>query len=106
MNTNRNFIGFIWHAFWLALAETFAEKNVVLPALILFTGGTQTQVGILTSLMIGLPLFTQLLFAGYLTSKSRKKNFLLGGIYLRVFAFLGVGMSISFLTFSLPVTSY
>ncbi len=96
MSYDRNFIGFIWHAFWLALALTFAEKNVVLPGLILFAGGTQTQVGILTSIMIGIPLVTQLLFASYLTNKIFKKKFLLLGIYLRVFAFLGVGLSIFF----------
>lgn len=90
----RNFAGFIWHAFWLALAETFAEKNTVLPGLIILVGGSQTEVGILTSIMIGVPLFSQIVFASYLTNKPLKKNFLLGGIYLRVFAFAGVGLSI------------
>jgi len=96
MIKNRNFFGFSWHAFWLALAETFAEKNTVLPGLILLAGGTQNDVGILTSIMIGVPLFGQLLFAGYLTAKERKKKFLLLGIYLRVFAYAGVGFSIFF----------
>lgn len=96
MAQNRNFRGLIWHAFWLALARTFAEKNVVLPSLILFAGGTQVQVGILTSILIGVPLVTQIFFASYLTNKTFKKKFLLLGIYLRVFAFLGVGVSIFF----------
>ncbi len=96
MIKDKNFIGFIWHAFWLALSQTFAEKNVVLPGLILFAGGTQEHVGILTSIMIGIPLITQLLFASYLTNKTLKKKFLLWGIYLRVSAFLGVGLSIFF----------
>ncbi len=94
MNINRNFAGFIWHAFWLALAETFAEKNTVLPGLILLAGGTQTDVGILTSIMIGVPLFSQIIFASYLTNKPLKKKFLLGGIFLRASAFAGVAFSI------------
>ena len=102
MTQNRNFRGLIWHAFWLALAQTFAEKNVVLPGLILFAGGTQVQVGILTSIMIGVPLVTQIFFASYLTNKTFKKKFLLLGIYFRVFAFLGVGISIFFLRLFTP----
>jgi len=96
VKNNRNFLGFIWHAFWLALAETFAEKNTVLPGLILLGGGTQFDVGILTSIVIGVPLISQLAFASYLTNRELKKNFLLFGIYLRVSAFIGVAVSIYF----------
>lgn len=94
MIRDRNFLGFSWHALWLALAETFAEKNTVLPGLILLAGGTQNDIGILTSIMIGVPLFAQLIFAGYLTNKTSKKKYLLWGIYLRVFAYTGVALSI------------
>lgn len=104
MNEKRNFIGFIWHAFWLALAETFAEKNTVLPGLILLGGGTQSDVGILTSIMIGVPLISQLLFASYLTNKSKKKSFLLFGIYLRVIAFIGVALSIYYFEYFAETT--
>lgn len=86
----RNFYAFEWHAFWFALSKTFAETNTVLPALILIIGGTQFQVGILTSILIGIPLITQLIFAGYLNNKKLKKKYLLLGIYLRVLALLGV----------------
>jgi len=94
MKVKSNFFAFIWHAFWLALAETFAEKNIVLPGLILFAGGSQFDVGILTSIMIGVPLFSQFLFALFLTSKKYKKKFLLLGIYIRVASFIGVAVSI------------
>jgi len=86
---NRNFAAFIWHAFWLALANTFAERNTVLPGLILFVGGSQTEVGILTAITVGIPIVSQLAFAGYLSQKEYKKNYLLIGIYLRVGAFVG-----------------
>lgn len=85
----RNFLAFIWHAFWLALANTFAERNTVLPGLILFVGGAQLEVGVLTAITIGVPIFSQLAFAGYLSQKTYKKKFLLFGIYLRVAAFIG-----------------
>ncbi len=85
----RNFFAFIWHAFWLALAQTFAERNTVLPGLIILVGGSQIEVGILTAITVGVPIVSQLVFAGYLSQKKYKKKFLLLGIYLRVGAFLG-----------------
>ena len=93
-NEKRNFIAFNWHAFWLAIAQTFADKNTVLPGLILLSGGTQFELGLLTSIMIGIPMVSQLLFASYLTQKPKKKYFLLLGIYLRVFSFLGVALTL------------
>ena len=101
-NEKRNFFAFNWHAFWLALAQTFADKNTVLPGLILFAGGTQLEIGFLTSIMIGIPLISQLLFASYLTRKPLKKHFLLLGIYMRVIAFAGVVLSLSSLETSNP----
>lgn len=101
-NEKRNFFAFNWHAFWLALAQTFADKNTVLPGLILFAGGTQLEIGYLTSIMIGIPLISQLLFASYLTRKPLKKHFLLLGIYMRVIAFAGVVLSLSSLESSNP----
>ncbi len=93
-NEKRNYIAFNWHAFWLAIAQTFADKNTVLPGLILLSGGTQFELGLLTSIMIGIPMVSQLLFASYLTQKPKKKYFLLLGIFLRVFAFLGVALTL------------
>ncbi|MGK9475787.1 MFS transporter [Melioribacter sp. OK-6-Me] len=101
----RNFFSLIWHAFWLALAETFADKNTILPALILYAGGTQTDVGYLTSIMIGVPLLSQLFFAILLRDKPHKKNFLLAAIYLRVIAFAGAAYSI-FLIGQISTTSF
>lgn len=78
----------------MAFTETFTERNTVLPGLILFVGGSQTDVGILTTITIGIPLISQLLFAGFLSTKVVKKPFLLSGIYMRVFAYLGVGVTL------------
>jgi len=91
---NNNYYFFLWHAFWLALAKAFADTNTVMPSLILTSGGTQFHVGILTSIMVGVPLISQILFAGYISSKPKKKKFLLLGIYLRVTALAGVGITL------------
>ena len=93
-NVKRNFLALVWHGFFLALAQTFAEKNTVLPALILAVGGTQTTLGVLTSIVIGVPMLAQLIFAGFLNTKVYKKGYLVLGIILRVIAFAGLSVTI------------
>ncbi|MBI9083408.1 MAG: MFS transporter [Desulfobacterales bacterium] len=51
--------------------------------------------GVFTAISIGLPLIAQVLFAGFLAGRSRKKPFLLMGIYLRVLALAGMGYTLS-----------
>lgn len=91
----RNFVAFIWHALFLAFVTTFIDVNTVLSAFILTIGGTSLHVGLLTAISIGLPLATQLLFAGFLAGRPRKKPYLLAGIYLRVAALAGMGCTLS-----------
>jgi len=90
-NYKRNFYAFIWHALFLAFASTFIDVNTVLASFVLKIGGNSLHVGLLTGIYIGLPMITQLLFAGFLAGRSRKKPFLLLGIYLRVLALVGMG---------------
>ena len=94
-NYRRNFYGFIWHALFLAFAATFIDVNTVLSSFVLNIGGSSVHVGMLTAIYIGLPMITQLLFAGFLAGRSRKKPFLLVGIYLRVLALAGMGYTLS-----------
>jgi predicted MFS family arabinose efflux permease len=90
----RNYWAFIWHASWLALTVTFTEVNTVLPGLIVTAGGTKIHVGILTAIMVGVPMLAQLIFAGYLTPRIYKKPFLLAGINFRVLALLGIAWTL------------
>lgn len=90
-----NFCAFIWHALFLAFVSTFIDVNTVLSSFVLNIGGSSVHVGILTAIYIGLPLITQFLFAGFLSGRSRKKPFLLAGIYLRVLALAGMGYTLS-----------
>lgn len=91
----RNFFAFIWHGLFLAFVSTFIDANTVLSSFILNIGGSSVHVGILTGISIGLPMITQLLFAGFLSGRPRKKPFLLAGIYLRVLALAGMGYTLS-----------
>jgi MFS family permease len=84
----QNMIAFLWHAVLLAVTVAFTDINTVLPALILGVGGSELHLGILTGIMVGVPLAGQLLFAGFLHTRNRKKPFLLLGIYLRVFSLI------------------
>ncbi|MFO7881492.1 MAG: MFS transporter [Kosmotogaceae bacterium] len=86
----QNFLGFIWHAIFLALTMAFVEVNTVIPSMIMESGGGGFAVGLSTAIMVGIPLLVQLLFAGYLTTKPRKKPFLIFGIYLRIAALFGI----------------
>lgn len=104
LNEKRNFLAFAWHSLWLAFAQTFADRNTVLPGLILLVGGTKFQLGILTTILIGVPVFSQLLFAAFLSKKPKKKNYLLAGIYLRVLALGGVALTLSYFKAMSPST--
>ncbi|MFP4210395.1 MAG: MFS transporter [Alkalispirochaeta sp.] len=84
-----------WHAFFLAVTVSFTEVNTVMPALILEAGGEESLVGALTAVMVGLPLISQLIFAGFLHARHRKKPYLLLGINLRVVALAGAALGIA-----------
>lgn len=86
-----NFFSFLWHSLFLALAKNFMDINTIIPAMLISAGGTTTDLGILTAIMIGGASFMQIVFAGFLFRKVRKKKYLLAGIYLRVGALLGLG---------------
>jgi MFS family permease len=87
---------FYWHAFFLAVTTSFTEVNTVMPALVMAAGGTAVTVGALTAIMIGLPLVAQLVFAGFLSTRTHKKPFLLLGVNLRVAALAGGAAMIAF----------
>ncbi|MCF7806987.1 MAG: MFS transporter [Candidatus Marinimicrobia bacterium] len=105
VTTKRNYYAFVWHAILLAFTTTFTEINTVLPGMIVRSGGGHIHVGVLTAIMVGAPMLSQLLFAGLLTPKPRKKPFLLLGIYLRVGALLGVAWTLGRLSETDPAVT-
>ncbi len=94
-DSRHNFVAFLWHALFLAFVTTFIDVNTVFSSLILKIGGTSVHVGMLTGIAVGLPLITQILFAGFLAGRPRKKPFLLMGIYLRVLSLVGMGYTLA-----------
>ncbi|MDD4083007.1 MAG: hypothetical protein PHD05_06490, partial [Sphaerochaetaceae bacterium] len=74
---DRNYTGFLWHAIFLSLTTTFTEVNTVIPALILSIGGSSIHVGIVSAIVIGLPVVTKLFFSSFLSSRKMKKPYLL-----------------------------
>ncbi len=86
-----SYSGFMIHGIFLALAVTFTEINTVLPAMVVQAGGAAIHIGILSTIMTGLPLVSQLMFSPFLQSRKRKKPFLLGGIYARMISFYLIG---------------
>ncbi|WP_235598480.1 MFS transporter [Kosmotoga arenicorallina] len=91
MREKRHFIAFVWHASFLALTMAFVEVNTVLPSLVLKAGGNSFSIGLITAITTGIPLLVQIVFAGLLMARPKKKPFLLFGIYLRIFALAFMG---------------
>jgi MFS family permease len=89
--SRNNFRAFLWHAVFLALATNFMDIDTVIPSMLVNAGGNAFHIGILTAIMLGGASFFQLLFSGFISKYPVKRNFLLSGINLRIFALLALG---------------
>ena len=63
--SNHNFYSFLWHAGFLALAQSFMDVDTVIPSMLIDSGGKAIHIGVMTAIMMGGSSFTQLLFAPY-----------------------------------------
>jgi len=79
------------------------ELNTVLPNLIAGLTKSSIAFGGLYSIMLGAPLIFNLLFSHYLKRFELKKKFLLFGIYLRGFSFLGMSVTVFLFAKSNPL---
>ncbi len=96
--SNHNFYSFLWHATFLAFAKNFMDVDTVIPAMLVESGGTAMHIGIMTAIMLGGSSFTQLFFAPLLSNKQMKRNYLILGINVRIFALAGLGILLYLLT--------
>ncbi len=96
--SNHNFYSFLWHATFLAFAKNFMDVDTVIPAMLVESGGTAMHIGIMTAIMLGGSSFTQLFFAPLLSNKQMKRNYLILGINVRIFALAGLGILLFLLT--------
>jgi len=94
---------FIWHGFFLALTKSMLDLNTIFPALITSLVDSKTIFGLLYAIMLGVPFVFNIFFGHYLQSREFKKPFLLAGIYLRSFSFLGMTMVTYFLAAQKPL---
>jgi len=83
-NSKNNFIAFIWHGIFLALASNFMDVHTIIPSMLIKAGGNAIMLGILTAIMIGGASLMQIVFANYLSNHANKKKPLLIGINIRV----------------------
>jgi MFS family permease len=81
-----NYKAFIWHGIFLSLASNFMDVHTIIPTMLIKAGGNAISLGILTAIMMGGSGLMQIVFAGFLSNKTHKKNPLLLGINLRVIA--------------------
>ena len=86
----RVYIIFIWHAFFLAITMSMIDFNTVFPSLIISLTSSKIIFGAIYSVIFGVPLAFNIIFGHYLSSKEYKKKYLLLGINLRAFSFLGM----------------
>jgi hypothetical protein len=94
----RNFIALLSDYVSWALALTFASTTTVLPALVGHLTDSEVAVGLVSSVSIGAWLLPQLIYANLLSSKRRKKNYVVLGavigrpLYLIYAIALGLGL--------------
>ena len=87
-----NYSSFMWHAAFLSLTVNFMDVDTIIPAMLLKSGGTSFHVGFLAAIMVGGARIFQLLFAGFLSNKERKKAYILLGINLRIISLTGLAL--------------
>ena len=88
--SKHNYLSFLWHGIFLALAQNFMDVDTILPAMLIESGGGAIHVGVLTAIMLGGASITQLFFAPIISNYNYKKKFLLAGINSRMLAVLGL----------------
>jgi len=94
---------FIWHGAFLALTMSMLDFNTVFPALISNLTESKIIFGILYSIMLSTPLVFNIILSSFMHVHKYKKKFLLLGIYLRSFSFLGMALFIYFFGKQFPV---
>ncbi len=98
----RSYIAFIWHGFFLALTMAMLDLNTVFPKLISTLSSSKYIFGGLYSILLGAPLIFNLIFSHFLKDKNYKKKYLLLGIYIRGFSFLGMAIFTYYFSISYP----
>jgi len=94
--SRHNFRSFIWHILFFSLAINFMDFDTVIPAMMLKSGGSAFQIGLLTAILMGGAKLAQLLASPFLFYKKRKKPWLILGITIRFTALFAIATSFFF----------
>lgn len=86
----KSYLIFIWHGFFLTLTMSMIDFNTVFPSLVATLIDSKIIFGLLYSIMLGAPRIFNIVFSHYMNAYEYRKKFLLIGIYLRAFSFLGM----------------
>ncbi len=87
-----NYNRFLWHAIFLSFVSSFIDIDTIIPSMLIQSGAGDIALGFLTAIMLGSSTFFQLFFATFLSTKKRKKKYLLIGIGLRVISLFGLSL--------------
>ncbi|MBN2605620.1 MAG: MFS transporter [Bacilli bacterium] len=101
-NIKRGYFAFLWHGFFLAITMAMLDLNTVFPTLINVLTKSKFVFALLYSIMLGVPLFFNMIFGHFLKRAAYKKKFLLIGIYIRGLSFFGLAIFTYFFSLSMP----
>ncbi len=90
---------FWWHMAFLSFASTMINANTVIPAYLEKLYNSSFLIGIVSSILLGLPSITQLFFANFLKTRKFKKPYLMGGILTRAFAIFLLALTTFFVSY-------
>ncbi|HKJ67817.1 MAG TPA: MFS transporter [bacterium] len=85
------------------MTKSMLDLNTIFPALVTSLVDSTTLFGFLYAIMLGVPFIFNIFFGHYLQSRELKKPYLLTGIYLRSFSYLGMAVVIYFFAEQAPV---
>ncbi len=97
--SKRNFSAFLWHAAFLAFAQSFMDVDTIIPAMLIESGGNAFHIGLMTAILLGGSSFTQVFFAPYISNRPFKKKYLLTGINARIISLLALGIILYYLRY-------
>jgi MFS family permease len=83
---------FLWHASFLALTMSMIDFNTVFPALVNQLTERKIIFGLLYGILLGAPKIFNIIFSHFLNNKVYKKKYLVFGILVRAFSFLGMAI--------------
>lgn len=97
--SKNNFSAFLWHAAFLAFAQSFMDVDTIIPAMLIESGGTSFHIGLMTAILLGGSSFTQIIFAPHISNRPYKKKYLLAGVNARIISLLALGIILYYLRY-------